>query len=66
MRLYDGVVFVLGPAFLLDFGVEVVVPALPALFADAAGKTFGDEAPVFGAVFLDQSQNQLILQLRLR
>ena len=50
MRLYDGVVFVLGPAFLLDFGIEVVVPALPALFADAAGKTFGDEAPVFGTV----------------
>ena len=50
MSLDDGLVFLLSPTFFADVRVEVVVPPLAALLADAPGKVFGDEAPVFGAM----------------
>jgi len=58
--LNDGVVFFLSPPFLLDFRVEVVVPAFPALLADPAGQALGDEAPVLGAVFEDEAHDELV------
>ena len=66
MSIDDDLILLISPLVLADVRVQVVVPTLSALLADAARQLLGDEAPVFGAVFLDQSQNQLILQLRLR
>ena len=66
MSIDDDLILLLSPLVLADVRVQVVVPTLSALLADAARQLLSNEAPVFGAVFLDQSQNQLILQLRLR
>ena len=38
VRLQYDVVLLLGPGILPDVGIEVVVPSLPALLADAAGQ----------------------------
>ena len=51
MSLYDGVVFFLGPPFLSDLRVEMVVPALSALLADPPWQALGDVGPVLGTVF---------------
>jgi hypothetical protein len=49
----NGSVFLLAPPFLPDFRVEVVVPPLAALLADAAREVLGYEAPVLGPVLAD-------------
>ena len=56
--------FVVHPFLLADAGVEVVMPALPALLAQAALDGLGDEGPPLGAVLLDQPADQTILGLR--
>lgn len=53
MSLDDGPILLLGPPLLLDVRVEMVVPSLPALFANPAGEVFGDVGPIFGAVLHD-------------
>lgn len=45
-----GPVLLLGPLFLVDVGVEVVVPSLPALLPNAAWQMFGDETPILRTV----------------
>lgn len=54
VRLVDNAVLLLGPRRLLHLRVEVVVPALAALLADAALQVLGDHRPALGAVLLDQ------------
>jgi len=61
VRIQDDLILLLGPFVFTDIRVEVVVPALSALFSDAAGQLLGDEAPVFGAVFIYESQHQFVL-----
>lgn len=51
------------PLLLADAGVQVVVPALPALLAQPALDRLGDEGPSLGAVLLDQFTNQIVLSL---
>ena len=64
VRLHDRDVFFLGPALFLDVGVQVVVPALAALLADAAGQLLRDERPVLRPVVPDHLLHQLVLILR--
>lgn len=59
MRLVDDAVLLLGPRCLLHLRVEVVVPALAALLADAALEVLGDHRPALGTVLLDQLDHLL-------
>lgn len=52
--------FVFAPRNFLDFRVQVVVPALSALLADAAGQVLCDLRPLLRPVFLDEQQNELV------
>lgn len=61
MRLVDDAVLLLGPGRLLHLRVEVVVPALAALLADAALQVLGDHRPALGAVLLDQLDHLLVV-----
>ena len=54
MGLVDDPVLLLGPGALLHLGVQVVVPALPALLADAALEVLGDHRPALRPVLMDQ------------
>lgn len=54
---------VVHPLLLTDAGVEVVMPALPALLAKPALDGLGDEGPPLGAVLLDQLADQIVLGL---
>ena len=59
----DEIIFLLAPGHLADGGIEVVMPTLAALLADAAGKLGGDLAPAFGAVSLDEAHDLVVLLL---
>ena len=59
----DETVFLLAPGHLADGGIEMVVPTLAALLADAAGKLGSDLAPAFGAVSLDEAHDLDVLLL---
>ena len=50
MSIDDDLILLISPLVLADVRVQVVVPTLSALLADAARQLLGDEAPVFGAV----------------
>lgn len=52
--LVDDSVLLLGPRGLLDLWIQVVVPALAALLADASLQVLGDHRPALGSVLLDQ------------
>lgn len=52
--LADDAVLLLRPAGLLHLGVEVVVPALPALLPQPALQVLGDERPLLRAILLNQ------------
>lgn len=52
--LVDDPVLFLGPRGLLHLRVEVVVPALAALLADAPLQVLGDDRPALGSVLLHQ------------
>lgn len=54
VSLVDNSVLLLGPRGLLDLWVQVVVPALTALLADASLQVLGDHRPALGSVLLDQ------------
>ena len=45
----DPFVFFISPAFTANLGVEMIMPALPALFADSARKCQSYLAPVLGS-----------------
>ena len=51
------------PFYLEDAGVEVVVPALAALLAQAPLHEFSDEGPALRAVLLDEPAHQVVLLL---
>ena len=51
MGLNDGFILFLGPAFLFDVRVEVVMPPLSTLLADSAREVFGDVGPIFCSMF---------------
>ena len=59
----DQTVFLLAPGHLANGGIEMVVPALAALLADAAGKFGGDLTPTLGAVGLDEAHDFVVLLL---
>ena len=42
------------PFCFLDLGIEMIVPALPALFADLSRQVLGNRAPVAGAFLFDK------------
>ena len=65
MSLDDGLVFLLSPTFFADVRVEVVVPPLAALLADAPGEVLGDEAPVLGAVLHHEFNHEVVFFLGL-
>lgn len=50
----DDAVLLLRPGGLLHIRVEVVVPALSALFANAPLQVLGNDRPAFGSIFVDQ------------
>jgi hypothetical protein len=61
---------IFGPLFLIDVGVEMIMPSFPALFADATldreGCTwhvFSDDSPLLGTVLGDKFDEVLILFL---
>ena len=49
------------PFGLFNLWVKVVVPSLPALFADLSGQVLGDGAPVAGALFLYELDEKCVL-----
>ena len=53
--------FVGHPLHFEDARVEVVVPALPALLAEAALDELGDEGPPLGPILFDQPADQVVL-----
>lgn len=53
--------FVGHPLHLQDAGVEVVMPALPALLAEPALDELGDKGPALGAILFNKLSNQIIL-----
>jgi len=67
MDFEQEVLFFVGPGFLVDFGVEVVVPALAALFTCAllylveVFQFLRDVGPVHDAELLDESPDGLVL-----
>ena len=61
VRMNDGAVFIGGPSLLFDIGVEMVVPALPALLADAAGQKRRNKRPLFRAVLVDKLHHGIVL-----
>ena len=52
VELEDARILLLSPSILLDIGVQMVVPALPALLADAARQVLSNLAPVLSAALL--------------
>ena len=64
MRLREQQVLLFGPRRLVDGRIEVVVPALATLLADAAVQVFGDQRPLFGAVAVHQLHHQVVLLSR--
>ena len=54
--------FLFGPVHFLDFGIEVVVPSLSALLADALRQVLGDHGPLLGADLFDElDQDEVLL-----
>ena len=58
-----GLVFLLSPPLLLYIGVEVVVVAFAALFANPAREVFGYCGPILGPVFADKFDEDVIVFL---
>lgn len=58
--------FLLAPGGLLDLGIQVVVPPLAALLANAPGQVFRDERPLLRPVLLDQPDHHAVLFFRPR
>lgn len=61
---------IFAPLFLIDVGVEMIMPSFPALFADAAWiardgtwHVFSDDCPFLRAVLGDELDQELILFL---
>jgi hypothetical protein len=63
VRLNNGSIFLLGPLILLDVGVQMIVPPLPALLAYPARKCLGDVAPIFSPEFHNIFRELFILFL---
>lgn len=59
----EGVVFLFGPFVLVDLRVQVVVPPFTTLLSDSILKLPGNDGPVFGPIFLNELQEQLVLCL---
>lgn len=54
--------FFLSPIRLFDLGVEVIVPAFPALLTQSGGEVFRNHSPLGSSNFLDQlDQDQVFL-----
>ena len=53
--------FFVAPVFFLDARVEMVVPALSALFPDSARQVLSDGGPLLGSVLLHKKLNKLVL-----
>jgi hypothetical protein len=51
------------PSNLLNFGVQMIMPSLAALFTDTARKMFGNKCPLLRAIFIDQMKDHSILFL---
>ncbi len=52
-----------GPLALGDMRIQMVVPSLTTLLSDATGERLGDVSPIFGAVALYDSGQDLIFLL---
>ena len=63
MEFDDHDVFLHGPLFLADVWVQMVVPSLPALLANAARESLCDLSPVMGSLTLDNLGQDPILIL---
>lgn len=59
--LVDDTVLLIRPGSLLDLGVEVIVPTLAALLADAALEVARDQGPFLGSVSHHQLQYFFVL-----
>lgn len=59
----DQAIFLLRPLLLADVGVEVVVPSLPALLANATRQSCCDGTPVLGPVILHHLPQDVVLLL---
>mmetsp|Transcript_3158 Transcript_3158/g.9795 ORF Transcript_3158/g.9795 Transcript_3158/m.9795 type:complete len:215 (-) Transcript_3158:225-869(-) len=66
VRFHENAVLLLAPAVALDVRVEVVVPALAALLANAARQVTRNHAPLLGAMLQHQAQDLVVLLLRPR
>jgi hypothetical protein len=64
MTLENGTVFFHLPRFLANGGIKVIVPPLPALFANSSGQVTGDFAPLFRTQRLDQFHDLLVFFFR--
>lgn len=51
MQLDNHRVFPLGPFYLFDVGVQVVVPSLATLFPDSSGQEFRNSGPIRSPMF---------------
>lgn len=61
MGVVDDAVLFFGPGRLLDLRVQMIMPSLPTLLANATFEVFGDEGPPLGPIFADELDDALIL-----
>lgn len=60
MCLNNGSILFLGPSFLLDIRIEMIMPSLSTLFTDPTRQMLGNVSPIFSAMFEDKTHNELI------
>ncbi len=63
MEFDNQLVFLHGPLTLCDIRVQMVVPSLTTLLSNATGERFGNMSPIFGAVALNDSGQDLVFLL---
>lgn len=64
MQFNDHQIFFKGPLALHDVRVQMVVPALTTLLSDAPWEALGNLRPVFGALTMDNSDQDLVFLFR--
>ena len=66
VSVVDDSVLLVGPGGFLDLRVEMVVPSLPTLLSDTAGKALSDLGPILGSASRHNLRQDLIFARRPR
>jgi len=65
MSFNDCPVLLLSPSFLLDVGIQMIMPSFSALLTDATWQMFGNICPIFSAMLHNEAHDKLVLFLGL-